>query len=102
MKDAEGQTIKDLGLILSPVITEKATNGSDRNEVTFKVAIDATKPEIKEAIERLFKVKVRSVNTIVHKGKVKRFRGLQYKKTDTKKAIVTLEEGHQIDITTGL
>jgi len=102
MKDAEGQAIKDLGLILSPVITEKATNGSDRNEVTFKVAMGATKPEIKEAIENLFKVKVKSVNTIVQKGKVKRFRGLQYKKTDTKKAIVTLEEGHQIDITTGL
>jgi large subunit ribosomal protein L23 len=102
MKDAEGQMIRDLSVILSPVITEKATNGSEKNEVTFKVPLDATKPMIKEAVENLFKVKVKSVNTIVQKGKMKRFRGLAYKKSDTKKAIVTLEEGHQIDITTGL
>jgi large subunit ribosomal protein L23 len=102
MKDAEGQIIKDLGIILSPVITEKATIGTDRNEVTFRVPLDATKPMIKEAVENLFKVKVKAVNTLVNKGKMKRFRGLQYKKTDSKKAIVTLEEGYQIDITTGL
>ena len=102
MKDAEGQLIRDLDVVLSPVITEKATNGSERNEVTFRVPLDATKPMIKQAVENLFKVKVKSVNTIVHKGKVKAFRGLRYKKNDTKKAIVTLEEGHQIDITTGL
>jgi large subunit ribosomal protein L23 len=102
MKDAEGQFIKDLGIILSPIITEKATIGTDRNEVTFRVPLDATKPMIKEAVENLFKVKVKAVNTLVNKGKMKRFRGLQYKKTDSKKAIVTLEEGYQIDITTGL
>ena len=102
MKNAEGQMIRDLDVILSPLITEKSTNGSERNEVTFRVSLDATKPQIKEAVENLFKVKVKAVNTSVHKGKVKRFRGLTYKKSDSKKAIVTLEEGHHIDITTGL
>ncbi len=101
-KKAEGQDLRDYGIILAPIITEKATNGTERNEVTFKVSLDATKPQIKEAVENLFKVKVKSVNKLVHKGKVKAFRGLRYKKSDSKKAIVTLEEGHQIDITTGL
>jgi large subunit ribosomal protein L23 len=102
MKNAEGKALRDFDIVLSPVITEKATFGADRNEVTFKVSLDATKPQIKEAVENLFKVKVKSVNTLVQKGKTKAFRGLRYKKTDSKKAIVTLEEGHQIDITTGL
>jgi len=99
---AEAKQIREFETILSPIITEKATIGSDRNEVTFKVPLHATKPQIKEAVESLFKVKVKSVNTLIHKGKVKRFRGVPFKKSDTKKAIVTLAEGHTIDIATGL
>ena len=101
-ESAEAKAIREYETILSPVITEKATMGSDRNEVTFKVPLDATKPQIKAAVESLFKVKVKSVNTLIHKGKVKQFRGVPFKKSDTKKAIVTLEEGHTIDISTGL
>jgi large subunit ribosomal protein L23 len=89
-------------IILSPVITEKATVASERNQVTFNVARTATKPQIKEAVEKLFDVKVRSVNTLVRKGKVKAFRGTQGRQSDVKKAVVTLEEGHRIDVTTGL
>ena len=89
-------------LILSPVITEKATIASDRNQVMFKVAKHATKPQIKEAIEKLFDVKVRSVNTHVRKGKVKAVRGRVGEQSEVKRAIVTLEEGHRIDVTTGL
>ena len=89
-------------LILSPVITEKATMGSEHNQVMFKVARHATKPQIKEAVERLFDVKVKSVNTLVRKGKNKVFRGNYGSQSDTKRAIVTLEEGHRIDVTTGL
>jgi large subunit ribosomal protein L23 len=89
-------------IIIAPVITEKATMASERNQVTFKVARNATKPQIKEAVEKLFDVKVKSVNTLVRKGKVKGFRGVWGEQSDVKKAIVTLEEGHQIDITTGL
>jgi len=89
-------------LILSPVITEKATNASERNQVLFNVARHATKPQIKEAIEKLFDVKVKSVNTLVRKGKMKVFRGNFGSQSDTKRAIVTLEEGHRIDVTTGL
>ena len=89
-------------VILSPVITEKATMGSEHNKVTFKVARNATKPQIKEAVERLFDVKVKSVNTMVRKGKKKAFRGRLGQQSDVKKAIVTLEEGHRIDVTTGL
>jgi len=99
---AEAKMIREFETILSPIITEKATMGSDRNEVTFKVPLHATKPQIKAAIESLFKVKVKSVNTLIHKGKFKQFRGVPFKKSDTKKAIVTLEEGHTIDIATGL
>jgi large subunit ribosomal protein L23 len=89
-------------VILSPVITEKATNASEHSKVIFKVALAATKPQIKEAVERLFDVKVKSVNTLVRKGKTKVFRGNFGSQSDVKRAIVTLEEGHRIDVTTGL
>jgi large subunit ribosomal protein L23 len=89
-------------VILSPVITEKSTRLSEANQVVFKVARDATKPEIKKAVETLFKVKVKAVNTIKTKGKLKAWRGKRYEKSDVKKAVVTLAEGHQIDVTTGL
>jgi large subunit ribosomal protein L23 len=89
-------------IIISPVITEKATLASERNQVVFKVARNATKPQIKEAVEKLFDVKVKSVNTLVRKGKWKGFRGTLGIQSDTKRAVVTLEEGHRIDVTTGL
>ncbi len=89
-------------LILSPIITEKATNATERNQVMFRVARHATKPQIKEAVEKLFDVKVKSVNTLVRKGKHKAFRGRLGQQSDVKNAIVTLEEGHRIDVTTGL
>jgi large subunit ribosomal protein L23 len=89
-------------VIRSPVITEKATLASENNQVVFKVARTATKPQIKEAVEKLFDVKVKSVNTLIRKGKVKAFRGSVGEQSDVKKAIVTLEEGHRIDVTTGL
>ncbi len=88
--------------IVSPVITEKATMASDNNQVVFNVAITASKPEIKAAIEGLFDVKVKAVNTMVRKGKVKRFKGMIGRQIDVKKAIVTLKDGHSIDVTTGL
>jgi large subunit ribosomal protein L23 len=89
-------------IILSPVITEKATMASEHGQVMFRVAAHATKPQIKEAVEKLFDVKVKSVNTLVRKGKVRNFRGTRGELSDVKKAIVTLEEGHTIDVTTGL
>lgn len=89
-------------VIVSPVITEKATNLSEQDKVVFRVARDATKPQIKEAVERLFEVKVRSVNTLVTKGKQKIFRGRKGQRSDVKKAIVTLADGQSIDVTTGL
>ena len=89
-------------VILSPVITEKATTASEHNKIMFKVARNATKPQIKEAVEKLFDVKVKSVNTLVRKGKMKAFKGRLGELSDVKKAIVTLEEGHRIDVTTGL
>ena len=89
-------------VILSPAITEKATIASEHNQVVFKVAKGATKPMIKEAVEKLFDVKVKSVNTMVRKGKTKVFRGNFGSQSDSKRAIVTLEEGHRIDVTTGL
>ncbi len=89
-------------VILHPVITEKATMASEHNQVMFRVRKDATKPEIKNAVETLFKVKVKAVNTLNRKGKVKRFRGHLGRRSDMKNAIVTLEEGHTIDVTTGL
>ena len=89
-------------VILSPVITEKATMASEHNKVIFKVAGTATKPQIKEAVEKLFDVKVTSVNTLVRKGKFKSSRGHAGVQSDVKRAIVTLAEGHRIDVTTGL
>jgi large subunit ribosomal protein L23 len=89
-------------VILSPVITEKATLASEHNQVIFKVAKTATKPQIKDAVEKLFDVKVKSVNTLIRKGKFKSSRGFAGIQSDVKKAIVTLEEGHRIDVTTGL
>ncbi len=94
--------LKHYDIIRSPVITEKATYQAENNKVVFNVAKTATKPEIKAAVEALFQVKVKSVNTLVRKGKVKRFRGQLGTQTDVKKAIVTLAEGHAIDVTTGL
>lgn len=89
-------------VIVSPVITEKATNLSEFNKVVFRVAPGATKPQIKEAVERLFDVKVMAVNTLVTKGKEKFFRGRKGRRSDVKKAIVTLADGESIDVTTGL
>ena len=89
-------------VIIAPVITEKATLASERNQVIFKVAMSATKPQIKEAVEKLFDVKVTSVNTLVRKGKFKSSRGHAGVQSDVKNAIVTLAEGHRIDVTTGL
>lgn len=89
-------------VIVSPVITEKSTNASEHNQVVFNVAPTATKPEIKTAVEALFGVKVDKVNTLVRKGKTKRFRGIKGRQSDVKKAIVTLKDGETIDVTTGL
>ena len=89
-------------VIRKPIITEKATMASEYNALVFEVAMDANKPLIKEAVETLFSVKVKAVNTVVTKGKVKRFRGRPGRRKDTKKAYVTLEEGNMIDVTTGL
>ena len=89
-------------VILSPVITEKATKLTETNQVVFRVTLDATKPAIAKAVADLFKVKVKAVNTITVKGKKKLFRGKPFKRSDYKKAVVTLEEGQQIDVTTGL
>ena len=88
--------------VLSPLVTEKATALTERNQVVFKVALEATKPEIKAAVEGLFNVKVLAVNTMVVKGKTKRFRGRVGQRSDWKKAMVRLAEGQSIDLTTGL
>ena len=89
-------------IIVAPVVTEKATLASEHNKVLFKVASKATKPQIKEAVEKLFDVKVKSVNTLIRKGKVRIFKGRPGELQNTKRAVVTLEEGHRIDVTTGL
>ncbi len=89
-------------VIRKPIITEKATMASEANAVVFEVAIDANKPQIKEAVEALFGVKVKAVNTTISKGKSKRFRGVRGTRRDVKKAYVTLVEGNTIDVTTGL
>ncbi|MCK0142576.1 50S ribosomal protein L23 [Aliiroseovarius sp. F20344] len=89
-------------VIRKPIITEKATMASEAGAVVFEVAIDSNKPQIKEAVETLFGVKVKAVNTTITKGKVKRFRGQLGKRKDVKKAYVTLEEGNTIDVSTGL
>ena len=95
-------TPRDFDVVLAPVITEKATMISEHNQVTFKVPLDATKTEIKTAVERLFHVRVTAVNTLRAKGKTKRFRGIRGQRSDVKKAIVTLAEGDRIDVTTGI
>ena len=89
-------------VIRSPLITEKTTNGSEHGQVTFRVSMDATKPEIKAAVEGLFKVKVLAVNTLRQQGKIKMFRGRPGQRGDFKKAMVTLAEGQSIDVTTGV
>ena len=89
-------------IVLTPVITEKATQGSEHNQVTFRVPLTADKRQVKAAVEGLFKVKVTAVNTIRVKGKLKRFRGTLGRRSDYKKAIVTLAEGSKIDVTTGV
>ncbi|WP_417258189.1 50S ribosomal protein L23 [Celeribacter sp.] len=89
-------------VIRKPIITEKATMASENGAVVFEVAIDANKPQIKEAVETLFGVKVKAVNTAITKGKTKRFRGMAGKRKDVKKAYVTLEDGNSIDVSTGL
>lgn len=89
-------------IIVSPVITEKSTLVSEHNQVVFNVARDASKPDIKKAVEALFSVKVKAVNTLLRKGKVKRFRSTIGRQSDVKKAIVTLEDGQSIDVTTGI
>lgn len=95
-------TIRNYDVILSPHITEKSTLLSEQNKVVFKVALDASKDEVASAVEALFSVKVTKVNTVVVKGKTKRFKGIKGRRNDIKKAIVTLADGQSIDITTGL
>jgi large subunit ribosomal protein L23 len=101
---AKKQTVdaRHYDVILAPHITEKSTLASEQNAVVFKVARDATKPQIKEAIEAIYDKKVVAVNTLVVKGKTKRWKGKAYQRTDVKKAIVTLAEGEMIDITSGI
>ena len=94
--------LRHYDVILAPVITEKSTLASESNQVVFNVAKTATKPAIKQAVEALFGVKVKAVNTFVRKGKNKRFRGIKGRQSDVKKAVVTLAEGQSIDVTTGL
>ena len=98
----QAATEKSYTIIKSPVVTEKSTMGSQYNQVTFRVEKSASKPEIKAAVEALFKVKVTSVNTLITKGKTKRFKGVAGKRSDVKKAVVTLAEGQTIDIGTGV
>lgn len=95
-------TEKDYTILRAPVVTEKSTNGSQYNQVTFKVDVDATKPQIKKAVEALFGVKVVAVNTSITKGKTKRFRGIPGTRSDVKKAIITLADGQNLDISTGV
>ena len=94
--------LRHYDVIVSPAITEKSTMASEQNQVVFNVAKKASKPEIKAAVEALFGVKVTAVNTLVRKGKIKRFRGIKGRQSDIKRAVVTLAEGQSIDVTTGL
>ena len=100
--EAKAIDIRHYDVILAPHITEKSTMVSEHNAVVFKVANDASKPEIKAAVEALFNVSVTKVNTILTKGKTKKWKGTPYKRSDSKKAIVTLAEGQSIDITSGI
>ncbi len=102
MSQARFADERHYNIIVSPVITEKATAASEQNKVVFRVSRDATKPQIKAAVEKLFDVKVEAVNTIVRKGKTKIFRGTRGRQSDVKNAVVTLAEGQRIDVTTGL
>jgi large subunit ribosomal protein L23 len=101
---AKDQTvdIRHYDVVRGPHITEKSTMASEHNAVVFRVANDATKPQIKAAVEALFSVKVMKVNTLVQKGKTKKWKGTPYRRSDFKKAIVTLAEGQSIDVTTGI
>jgi large subunit ribosomal protein L23 len=94
--------LRHYDVIVSPAITEKSTMASEQNQVVFNVAKKATKPEIKAAVEALFSVKVTAVNTLVRKGKLKRFRGTVGRQSDVKRAVVTLADGQSIDVATGL
>ncbi|MBL4603070.1 MAG: 50S ribosomal protein L23 [Emcibacteraceae bacterium] len=94
--------IKHYDVILGPVITEKSTFLTEQNVVTFNVPMTASKPEIKAAVEALFSVKVEKVNTLRQNGKTKRFKGVMGRRSDSKKAMVKLAEGHSIDVTTGV
>ena len=102
MAKKEAIDVRHYDVIVAPHITEKATLLSENNAVVFKVAGDATKPQIKAAVEALFDVKVKGVSTLVQKGKVKRWKGKPYTRNDVKKAVVTLAEGQSIDVTTGI
>jgi large subunit ribosomal protein L23 len=101
-KKQQAIDINHYDVVLAPHITEKSTLLSEHNAVVFKVANDATKPQIKAAVEALFDVKVTGVNTLTQKGKSKRWKGRPYQRSDVKKAIVTLAEGQTIDVTTGI
>ena len=101
-KASETIDLKHFDVVVKPIITEKSTLVGEHNQLVFEVAKTASKPEIKAAIEALFGVKVTAVNTLVQKGKTKRWRGRPYQRTDLKKAIVTLAEGQSIDVTAGV
>ena len=102
VKQAEAVSVESFDVIRRPVITEKAMKGSEHNQVVFQVALNATKPEIKKAVETVFGVKVKAVNTLRQIGKQKVFRGRKGVRSETKKAIVTLAEGQSIDVTAGI
>jgi large subunit ribosomal protein L23 len=102
MAKAEAIDTRHYDVIVAPHITEKATMASEHNAVVFKVTNEATKPQIKAAVEALFGVKVKSVNTLNQKGKTKRWKGKPYTRSDVKKAVVTLAEGQSIDVTSGI
>jgi large subunit ribosomal protein L23 len=102
MAKKETIDVRHYDVLVAPHITEKATLLSENNAVVFKVANTATKPQIKAAVEALFDVKVTNVNTLVQKGKTKRWKGMPYRRSDVKKAVVTLAEGQTIDVTTGI
>ncbi len=104
-RSARNVTVTDIqayDLIRAPMVTEKSTMGSEHNQITFRVPLTATKPEIRAAVETVFKVKVKAVNTLRQKGKTKRFRGKKGRRPDFKKAIVSLAEGESIDVTSGI
>jgi large subunit ribosomal protein L23 len=101
-KQSETIDLKHYDVVVKPIITEKSTLIGEYNQLVFEVARTASKPEIKAAIEALFNVKVTAVNTLVQKGKTKRWRGKPYRRSDLKKAVVTLAEGQSIDVTTGI